>query len=73
VTKDPRRRAFLRVTLEPDPDRPDSWLARLAGGQGSHVLSALATADGLAVVPEELPGLPAGAEVEVWLLDGAEA
>jgi molybdopterin molybdotransferase len=73
VTKDPRRRAFLRVTLEPDPDRSDGWLARLAGGQGSHVLSALATADGLAVVPEELPGLPAGAEVEVWLLDGAEA
>jgi len=73
VTKDPRRRAFLRVTLEPDPDRSDGWLARLAGGQGSHVLSALAMADGLAVVPEELPGLPAGAEVEVWLLDGAEA
>jgi molybdopterin molybdotransferase len=73
VTKDPRRRAFLRVTLEPDPDRSDGWLARLAGGQGSHVLSALATADGLAVVPEGLAGLPAGAEVDVWLLDGADA
>ena len=27
--------------------------ARLAGGQGSHVLSALASADGLAVVSED--------------------
>jgi molybdopterin molybdotransferase len=41
---------------------------RLAGGQGSHVLSALAAADALAVVPEEVDELAAGAEVAVhWL------
>ena len=45
--------------------------ARLAGGQGSHVLSALATADALAVIPEEHHTLPAGAEVELWWLDRA--
>jgi molybdopterin molybdotransferase len=71
VTKSPTRRAFLRVKLAPDPGRPGERLALLAGGQGSHVLSALAAADGLAVVPEDLDGLPAGAEVDVWELEGA--
>ncbi|MGZ3586650.1 MAG: molybdopterin molybdotransferase MoeA [Candidatus Limnocylindrales bacterium] len=73
VTKAADRRAFLRVSLARDPAVPDGWLARLAGGQGSHVLSALAAADGLAVVPEGQPGLPAGAEVDVWLTDREEA
>ncbi len=69
VTKSPGRRAFLRVRLEPDPARPGRLLARPAGGQGSHMLSGLAAADGLAVVPEDVPGLPAGSEVEVWVLE----
>ncbi|HTS14577.1 MAG TPA: gephyrin-like molybdotransferase Glp [Candidatus Sulfotelmatobacter sp.] len=68
VVKHDERRAFLRVRLAPDPGREGGWLATLAGGQGSHVLSALAAADGLAVVPEEVRALPAGAEVEVWML-----
>jgi molybdopterin molybdotransferase len=69
VRKSHGRRAFLRVRLEPDPDRAGGSLARLAGGQGSHVLSALVAADALAVVPEEDDGLPEGAEVEIWRLD----
>ncbi|MGC8633526.1 MAG: gephyrin-like molybdotransferase Glp [Candidatus Limnocylindrales bacterium] len=69
VRKDPERRAFLRVRLEPDPARPGRLLARPAGGQGSHVLSALAAANGLAVVPEGVPGLPAGQPVTVWELE----
>ena len=73
VTKSPGRRAFLRVMLEPDPSEPGRLLARPAGGQGSHVLSALAAADGLAVVPESVSGLPAGDEVEVWVLEGEGA
>ena len=44
---------------------------RLAGGQGSHVISALAAADALAVVPEADDSLPAGAEVALWWLDRA--
>ena len=44
---------------------------RLAGGQGSHVLSALAAADALAIVPEAVDSLPAGAEVAIWWLDSA--
>jgi molybdopterin molybdotransferase len=68
IVKHDERRAFLRVTLAPDPARPGAWLAALAGGQGSHVLSALAAADALAVVPEEVREMPAGAQVEVWPL-----
>ena len=43
----------------------------LAGGQGSHVISALAAADALAVIPEADDSLPAGAEVALWWLDRA--
>ncbi len=80
VTKSSGRRAFVRVTVERDdagtPRRDDrgrvgASLAGGAGGQGSHVLSALATADALAVIPEADDSLPAGAEVELWWLDRA--
>jgi molybdopterin molybdotransferase len=62
VRKAPDRRAFLRVRLVGNE-------ARLAGGQGSHVLSALALANALAIVPEGVSELPAGAEVDVMRLD----
>lgn len=64
VTKSPGRRAYLRVVLEPaaDDGLPS---ARLAGGQGSHVLSALAAADGLAIIPEDVDGLPSGSLTDV--------
>ena len=44
-------------------------LAGGAGGQGSHVLSALAAAEALAIIPEEGDSRPAGTEVEMWWLD----
>jgi len=75
VTKAPGRRAFLRVVVERDADdRPIRDEAgrvrlRLAGGQGSHVLTALAAADALAIVPETVDALPAGAPVELLWLD----
>ncbi len=68
VTKSFERRAFVRVRLDADPGGTGGLVARPAGGQGSHVLSALAAADGLAVIPEGMSGLPAGSEVEVWEL-----
>jgi len=64
VTKAHKRRAFLRVALSATPDGT-GWRASLAGGQDSHVLSALAAADGLAIIGEERDAVPAGAEVEV--------
>ena len=77
VAKSHARRAFLRVVALRDDDNSPSRdergrvCVRLAGGQGSHVLSALAAADALAVVPEADDELPAGAEVELWWLDPA--
>ncbi len=62
VTKAAGRRAYLRVRLI---ESADGWLAELAGGQESHMLAALAAADGLAIVPESANSLPAGASVEV--------
>ena len=64
VTKAPKRRTFLRVALSKTETAP-GWRANLAGGQDSHVLSALAAADGLAIIGEEFDSVPAGAEVEV--------
>ena len=77
VTKSHGRRAFLRVTAEraddgaPLRDERGRVLDSPAGGQGSHVLSALAAADALAIVPESTDTLPAGAEVAIWWLDTA--
>jgi molybdenum cofactor synthesis domain-containing protein len=78
VTKSSGRRAFIRVIAERDEigspvrDERGRVQVRLAGGsagQGSHVISALAAADALAVVPEAQDTLDAGAEVELWWLD----
>ena len=75
VSKSTGRRAFLRVRAERDaagsPLRDEQGRVRvsLAGSQGSHVMSALAAADALAVIPEAHDSLPAGAEVELWWLD----
>jgi molybdopterin molybdotransferase len=77
VTKSQGRRAYLRVqSLRNDDGAPlrdegGRVRVRLAGGQGSHVISALAAADALAIVPEANDSLPAGAEVALWWLDRA--
>jgi molybdopterin molybdotransferase len=72
------RRAFLRVTAERDSrgavERDEQGRVRLRlsrgpAGQGSHVLSALATADALAVIPEGIETHRAGDAVDVWWLD----
>jgi molybdopterin molybdotransferase len=79
VSKSPGRRGFVRVVADRDVDgsplRDDRGRVRvhLAGGQsgqGSHVISALAAADALAVVPEAHDTLDAGAVVELWWLNG---
>jgi molybdopterin molybdotransferase len=78
VTKSHGRRAFIRVVAERDAigspvrDEAGRVRVRLAGGpagQGSHVISALAAADALAIIPEAHDRLDAGAAVELWWLD----
>ena len=57
---------FVRVVLSVDAEGVVH--ARSAGGQGSHMLAALARADGLAVLPDGT-GVPAGQQVRVIALD----
>lgn len=59
------RRHYLRVRLR---ETPEGWEATLTGDQGSGILSSLIQADGLAVIPEDIDHLPAGAGVRVLLL-----
>ena len=59
------KRQFRRSTL----DAVAGTVAPL-GGPGSHLLGALAGADSLLVVPEEVEHLQAGDVVDVWLLEG---
>jgi molybdopterin molybdotransferase len=74
VSKSAGRRAYLRVQALRRPDgsviRDDRGRVRvrLAGGQGSHVMSALAIADALAAIPEATDRLEAGSEVALWWL-----
>jgi molybdopterin molybdotransferase len=77
---DPRVRARAGVALDRRPDGKDHLVrvtldhvdgvltATPVAAQGSHQLWATAQADGLAVLPDG-PGIAAGAEVEVHVLD----
>ncbi len=59
------KRAFLRVRLTRDAH---GWVATPTGPQGSHVVSSIARADGLAVLGEEVVEVAAGEELDVQLL-----
>ncbi|HEY7471500.1 MAG TPA: gephyrin-like molybdotransferase Glp [Gemmatimonadota bacterium] len=66
VSTRPEKAWYLRVRLETDGA---GWRARPVGQQGSAILSGLARAEGLAVVPVGVGDLPAGSEVDVLPLD----
>lgn len=61
-----RRRHFVRGVIE---RLEDGYVARPVGGQGSGVLTSVARANCLIVLPETWDHAEAGAEVEVQLLD----
>ncbi|OON75994.1 molybdopterin molybdenumtransferase MoeA [Streptomyces tsukubensis] len=61
VTSPAGRRQFLRA-------RHNEGTATLVGGSGSHLIAALAHADALVVIPEDVTSVEPGAEVEVVLL-----
>ncbi len=60
------RRVFTRVLVE---KRGDGYFARLTGPQGSGILTSMALANGLAIVPEDKPGVEPGDVVEVMMLN----
>ncbi len=61
----PHKRAYLRVRLARDGA---AWTVRPTGAQGSHLISSIAQADGLAIVPESVTEVRVGDEVRVMLL-----
>ncbi len=63
------RRGFVRVIVT---RRQDGYHARTTGEQGSGVLTSMAKANGLAVIPEETHQVEAGSEVSVQMLDWPE-
>ena len=66
VTNRDGRRYFARVRLS---RRDGELLARLSGPQGSGILTSMAQADGLAIVPEGTTNLRSGDRVQVMLLE----
>jgi molybdopterin molybdotransferase len=60
------RRFFARCVVTREGD---GYVASLSGSQGSGVLTALARANGLAVVPEGSPDVQPGEHVTVMMLD----
>jgi molybdopterin molybdotransferase len=61
------RRHFVRVWVEPDGE--GRYGARLAGPQGSAVLTSLVRANGLLVIPEDMPVAEPGMVLPVQLFD----
>jgi molybdopterin molybdotransferase len=64
----PRLRHFLRAVVE--PAGPDGQLtARLTGPQGSGILTSMARANALLIVPEDRPAVAVGETLAALLLD----
>jgi molybdopterin molybdotransferase len=61
----PHKRGYVRVRLAREGA---GWSARPTGAQGSHIVSSIAQADGLAIVPEAVTEIRVGDEVRVMLL-----
>jgi molybdopterin molybdotransferase len=67
LTLGPRLQHFLRVVLTHDSGALPR--ARLTGPQGSGILSSMARADALLIIPEDQPHVPAGATLAALVLD----
>ncbi len=63
------RRIFARAVVE---KRGGKYFARLTGPQGSGILTSMALANGLVIVPEDKPGVKPGDSVRVMMLDWSE-
>ena len=63
------RRVYARAIVTKEDGR---YYASLTGPQGSNILTSMARANGLAICPEDLTEMPAGATAEVQMLDWPE-
>ncbi|HLZ44313.1 MAG TPA: gephyrin-like molybdotransferase Glp [Gemmatimonadales bacterium] len=62
ITLGPKLRHYLRAIVE-------GGEARLTGPQGSGILTSMALANALLIVPADMPSVPAGATLEALILD----
>ncbi len=60
------RRFYARCVVSREGD---GWVASLSGSQGSGVLTAMARANAIAIIPEGSPDVQPGQQVTVMLLD----
>ena len=68
ITLGPKLRHYLRAIVQADaPDQP--LAARLTGPQGSGILTSMARANALLIVPEDMPAVPVGAALRALVLD----
>lgn len=63
------RRVYLRAHIE---KRDGEHFARLTGAQGSGILTSMTAANGLAIIPEDVPAVKPGDKVQVVMLDWPE-
>jgi molybdopterin molybdotransferase len=68
VTLGPRLRHFLRAVVQPE-GRGGGLVARLTGPQGSGILTSMARANALLIVPEDRSEVSAGETLTALLLD----
>jgi molybdopterin molybdotransferase len=68
IRKAPGRMEFQRGILT--PDGAGGWSVRTTGDQGSGILSSMSQANCFIVLPTETGNVPAGAMVDVQLLEG---
>ena len=68
IRKSPRRREFPRGRLFQAED--GAWRVRLAGNQGSGILSSMSMANCFIVLTEERGDVAAGDLVEIQVMDG---
>jgi len=66
IVNDDGRRVFARVIVE---KRDGQYYARLTGPQGSGILTSMALANGLAIVPEDKTQVKKGDKLQVMMLD----
>jgi molybdopterin molybdotransferase len=65
ITLGPRLRHYLRAIVE-------GAEARLTGPQGSGILTSMARANALLIVPADMPAVPVGTTLQALLLDDSQ-
>src|SRR3989475_1942887 len=65
----PKLRHFLRAVVKAEGSGGGALTARLTGPQGSGILTSMAPADALLIVPEDRPTVAAGETLPALLLD----